>query len=260
MSPPGLLDALGLSEPGAPRLVQIIGAGGKTTAMFTLARQLHARGRPVISTTTTHILAPRPDQSAALVLGEESSSLLEDLDAALRQHGHLTLASAQLPSGKLRGVEPALFETLLSRDPTLRLLSECDGAAGRSVKAHAAHEPVLSALPSLVILVMGLDALNAPLDAMTVHRPELLCRQLGLSSGQPLAPAVLARAVALALARTPPSATTALLLTKLNPARLEGARAIARSIPESARPGRIIAASLEGWEDLSRTGSGSVLH
>ncbi|MCB0151300.1 MAG: putative selenium-dependent hydroxylase accessory protein YqeC, partial [Caldilineaceae bacterium] len=65
----------------------------------------------------------------------------------------------------------------------------------RPVKAPAAHEPVLPASTTLLAPVVGLDAAGRPIDARTVHRPELVRAVLGLAGDAPanLTPAMLAR-------------------------------------------------------------------
>jgi probable selenium-dependent hydroxylase accessory protein YqeC len=234
MNPP-LLVALGLAGPNAPRLVQLLGAGGKTTSMYALCGALHARGERALSTTTTRILEPTAAQSPALVLMEEHDELPRSLDGALAQHGHVTLARARLPGGKLAGVAPVLLRELLARDPALRIVAECDGAQGRSLKAHAAHEPVLLDEPSLAVAVVGLDALGAPLDDGMVHRAPLLAQRLEEPLGAPLTPAIIARAVEGYLERIPSRCTAALLLTKPNPERRLGAERIARALEVASR-------------------------
>ena len=69
------LDACGLSE-GA--VVSIVGAGGKTSLMFRLAREVRERGKSCLVTTSTRILIP-DDQSC-----EEL-----DLSATCFPAGHL---------------------------------------------------------------------------------------------------------------------------------------------------------------------------
>ncbi|MCJ7704365.1 MAG: hypothetical protein MUO28_02375, partial [Desulfobacterales bacterium] len=50
-----LSEALGLR---AREMISLTGAGGKTTLLFRLARELSLEGKKVITTTTTKILEP----------------------------------------------------------------------------------------------------------------------------------------------------------------------------------------------------------
>jgi probable selenium-dependent hydroxylase accessory protein YqeC len=62
--------------------------------------------------------------------------------------------------------------------PYLELLVvEADGSRGRPVKAHADYEPVLPTTTTLVVAVLGMQALGLP--AGEAHRSEILCQQLG---------------------------------------------------------------------------------
>jgi probable selenium-dependent hydroxylase accessory protein YqeC len=67
-----------------------------------------------------------------------------------------------------------------------RILVEADGSAGRSLKGHAAHEPVVSARADAVIAVVGASCLGQALDAAHVHRPERLAECLDLPMGSRL--------------------------------------------------------------------------
>ena len=78
----------------------LIGGGGKTTLMYTLAEELRHRGTVVV-TTSTHI--QRPEQYPVLTAAD-------DVAAALAEHGAVCVAS-ESPEGKL--CAPALsFEAL----------------------------------------------------------------------------------------------------------------------------------------------------
>ncbi len=52
-----LIDILKLKSQG---VISIIGAGGKTSLMFSLAKELSKSGKKVLTTTTTKIFMPTP--------------------------------------------------------------------------------------------------------------------------------------------------------------------------------------------------------
>ena len=63
-------------------LISIVGAGGKTTTMYTLAAELAALGKRVVTTTTTNIYIPRSDETDTLVVAAETPTLLRMVNAA----------------------------------------------------------------------------------------------------------------------------------------------------------------------------------
>jgi probable selenium-dependent hydroxylase accessory protein YqeC len=176
-----ILDAFGLRE---RRYAHLIGGGGKTTLMFAAAHALAAEGRSVLTTTTTRILYPEPAQSGCVVLGSEAASLVGRLRAELPAHLHVT-AVAPDPAGgrKVGGLPLAVLDALVDARIAQHVLVEADGAAGRPLKAHADHEPVVSPRADLVIAVIGVDCLGAPMDDVHVHRAALLRERLGRPAG-----------------------------------------------------------------------------
>ena len=73
------------------------------------------------------------------------------------------------------------------------IIAEADGAAGRPVKAHAPHEPVIPQSTTVVVAMAGLDCLGRPADSLTVFRLDLFLRMTGLREGQTLTPAAVSR-------------------------------------------------------------------
>src|SRR5512135_2933160 len=129
-----LVDALRLVD---PIQAAFAGAGGKTTAMFRLARQLPG---PVFVTTTTHLGA---DQ----VVFADHHAIIDDL----REISAYLNASAQgviLFTGSENSDRrlPGLAEIDLDRmhsfcmENHIPLLIEADGSRGLPLKAPASHE------------------------------------------------------------------------------------------------------------------------
>lgn len=175
----------------APRCPHLIGGGGKTTLLYALARAAAARGETVITTTTTHILPPSAAESPCLLLAPDAGELAD----ALARHRHVTVAAAAEPAGgKLRG-SAELVAGLAAAAPADRIIVEADGSAGRPLKAHADHEPVIAAGADAIFAVVGADALAMPLCASVVHRAELFAQRYGLETGTLLTPAHVAAAL-----------------------------------------------------------------
>jgi len=187
-----LTDALGMT---ADEIVALVGGGGKTTAMFRLAREVVANGGSVITTTTTRIFGAQIALAPAHVPAADLTR--ERVSAALAVHRHvLVIGATDAGSGKAEGVSLDLFRRLRAWFPGVCLLNEADGSRMRPFKAPAAYEPVIPADTTLVVPVVGADVFGKPLDADHVHRPELVSALSGAPPGTPITPAIVARVLA----------------------------------------------------------------
>ncbi len=77
-------------------MLSLVGAGGKTTLMFQLAQELASDGHSVLTTTTTKIFKPAPDQSPKIVIAENLPLLLEKFGVSIPGGLHVTAASGEL--------------------------------------------------------------------------------------------------------------------------------------------------------------------
>ena len=65
-----LAEALGL---GNREHIALVGAGGKTTLMFTLAKELVRKGNTVLTGTTTKVWQEQAENSAQVIITENDS-------------------------------------------------------------------------------------------------------------------------------------------------------------------------------------------
>jgi len=210
---PRLCDLIAL--PASP-LVAIIGAGGKTTTMYTLAGELAQRGKRVITTTTTQIFYPEPGETDKLIIASETHVLLNAIEEAWQQYRSITIAGTVLRTEKLAGLEPEQPYELLVKSGADAVIVEADGARHRMIKAPAEHEPVIPLQTNVALLMMSAEAINQPLSESIAHRPELVAKVTGINMGDILSPAVIARLMTSeqgALKHIPESATAYLLIT-----------------------------------------------
>jgi probable selenium-dependent hydroxylase accessory protein YqeC len=180
-----------------PQGVQaLIGAGGKTSLMFQLARLLRSSGKRVLTTTTTKIFVPTREQSAALIVASAPSAVLHQASTSLANSRHITAAAQRLPdSNKLKGFSSEDILQFAESGVFDWILVEADGAAHRPLKAAAAHEPVIPSCTSILMAVIGLDVLNQPLSEKVVFRCELAGPRMGLKQGEPVSEAALVRLI-----------------------------------------------------------------
>ena len=179
----------------ADEVVALVGGGGKSTAMFRLAREMVAKGGHAITTTTTRIFGAQIALSPVHVPAAEATR--ERIAAALAAHGQvLVIGATEAASGKAEGVSLDLFTQLRAWFPDACLLNEADGSRMRPFKAPAAHEPVIPVETTLVVPVVGADVFGKTLDDDHVHRPELIAALSGAALGTPITPEIVARVLA----------------------------------------------------------------
>ena len=160
----------------------LIGGGGKTTLMETLAEELSKKGT-VIVTTTTHIR--RPERYETLLDADEDT-----VRAALGRERIVCVAS-RAEDGKL--CAPRLTMEMLSQLADF-VLVEADGAKRLPLKAHEAHEPVIPACAQRVVLVVGIDGIGRPIRE-TCHRSVLYARLADADEDAAVTPEMAARVV-----------------------------------------------------------------
>ena len=155
----------------------LIGGGGKTTLMYTLAEELRRRGT-VIVTTSTHI--QRPERCPLLLTGDAAA-----VTAALADGGVVCVA-AESAGGKLTA--PLLpFETLAALADFV--LVEADGSKRLPLKAHAPHEPVIPPNARQTVCVVGADGFGRPIREVC-HRPERYAALCGAAEDDVVTPAL----------------------------------------------------------------------
>jgi len=179
----------------ADEIVALVGGGGKTTAMFRLAREVVDNGGGVITPTTTRIFGAQIALAPAHVPAADLTR--ERVSAALAVHRHvLVIGATDAGSGKAEGVSLDLFRRLRTWFPGVCLLNEADGSRMRPFKAAADYEPVIPTDTTLVVPAVGADVFGKSLDADHVHRPELVSALSGAPLGAPITPAIVARVLA----------------------------------------------------------------
>ncbi len=181
-----------ITLPAQP-LISIVGAGGKTTTMYTLASELAQRGKRVITTTTTNIFFPQKGETDTLIVSPETSRLLKMINASWKQYQRITIAASPIGAGKLAGLQPDQPYELLMKSGADVVIVEADGARHHMIKAPAEHEPVVPPQTNVALLMMSAEAINRPLSGEIAHRPEMVAKVVGIELGDVLSPEVVAR-------------------------------------------------------------------
>ena len=209
----------GAFEIGPGDVVGIVGAGGKTSLMYRLVRELVASNVPVIATTTTRILEPAEGTMPEVVLGEGNASHIEVLRGMVEGRG-FALTGRSEEGGKIIGHSPEFVDSIRLENPGWAVVSECDGARGRSLKVPDAHEPPLPSLTSVYIVVVGADCIGEKVNSTAVYNPEAVAAVAGVPVDALVDDGVIAATVLSPesyLGRRPAGARMFVLVNKLNP-------------------------------------------
>ena len=133
-----ITDALQLEIP-EHAVICITGAGGKTSLLFTWARELAAAGKKVAVTTTTHMFCPGP-------IADESITFVADPDPDM--------------PGKVQAPPAGVIDQL--REKYDVVLIEADGSKRMPLKWPAEWEPVIPEYTDIIVCVAGLSSLDRP--------------------------------------------------------------------------------------------------
>jgi len=174
-----LREGLMLGEGG---VISLVGAGGKTSLMYKLAHELSRTGESVLTTTTTKIIEPEPEQSSCVIVSDSVTYLLEQAGKVIDKHIHITMARDRLPEqGKLIGFATETINALWTSHLFRWIVVEADGAAGRPLKAPADHEPVIPDCTSCLVGLAGLSGIGRPLNDQWVFRARRFAELAGMS-------------------------------------------------------------------------------
>jgi probable selenium-dependent hydroxylase accessory protein YqeC len=200
-------------------VVTFVGAGGKSSAMLTVAGELAEAGMNVLAAPTTKMLVSEAQRIGPLVTSEDAGELRAKAEEALSiEASGVVVGSGLLSKNRVGGVEPTDIPSLAPLADVV--LVEADGSRRRPIKGTADHEPVLPNAATLVVAVGSIRAFGAPVDEEHVHRPELFSRLTGVGAGQSITARAFAQAIAGgSLRNVPDTARTAALITGVQPGK-----------------------------------------
>ncbi|MCC7209453.1 MAG: putative selenium-dependent hydroxylase accessory protein YqeC [Anaerolineae bacterium] len=234
-------------------VVAFTGAGGKTSTLFRLGRELAELGWRVLGTTTTR-LAVEEVALAPGALGAMGARIRpEAISRALGQHGFVFLYH-NFNGDKAVGFAPDTIDALLDSVDSDVILVEADGARRLPFKAPREHEPVLPAATTLAVPVVGVDIIGQPLDAEHVYNPQAMIARYGYPEGErvkwPWVASVL-RDTELGLKGIPDHARAVALINKVpeDGLRRTLARLVARLALREARMEAVALGAVQSLDD-----------
>jgi probable selenium-dependent hydroxylase accessory protein YqeC len=174
-----LVDAL---HPELPARIAIVGGGGKTTALFQLARQIP--GFTWVST-TTHLGTDQLNYTDKHFIVRSVDD--DNVEKWLQQKSTL-LTGEFTEDERVKGPGETLLAQIYqaAEAKKVSLVIEADGSRSRPLKAPGINEPAIPPWAELVITVAGLSVLGQVFSEATVHRVEPFKQITGLREGQPI--------------------------------------------------------------------------
>ena len=165
-----------------PRIA-FIGAGGKTTAMFQLARALSKEQEKVVIVTATSHLGSWQIPFADMHIAAESSAILEENKNDLKG---VVLVTGELDGERTRPINDQTLNWLhqYCDDHSVPLLIEADGSRQKPLKAWTDQEPPIPAFVDQVVQVVGIMGMGKSLSDEYVHRPEVFSNLSELNRGE----------------------------------------------------------------------------
>lgn len=167
--------------------ISIVGAGGKTTTLFQLAREfLAAKHRKVFVSTSTHLGAWQIANADHHIIFKDIISL----EMEIASLDGIILITGEITKDRTLPLEASILSWLreYSKDQNTPFLIEADGSRGHSLKAPAKHEPPIPGFSDLVIYVAGMNAIGKTLASENVHRAEIYSKLSNLPVGDIVTP------------------------------------------------------------------------
>lgn len=143
-------------NPNRKYMITFVGGGGKTSLMFSLAKNLKRFGSVLITTTTKILVPERTEYDNLILLQEEKNNLLDFSKKGITLLGN----KINKENNKVVGVESSLLDDLYQNGKFQFILVEADGAKHMPIKASNNGEPIVPSKTDINIGVIGFDALD----------------------------------------------------------------------------------------------------
>ena len=161
-------------------IVCLVGAGGKTSLMFQLAKEAKDVGMKVLVTTSTRIFIPEANQYNAIDLSGRGFSSAQ-IDGA-----GIYLAGIPAPEPeKICGLSNVQIGACKGRFDLI--LIEADGSARKPLKGWKDTEPVIYPQATKTIGVLDIQAIGQAMTPELIHRLDIFLELVGARAGDQVA-------------------------------------------------------------------------
>lgn len=147
------------------QVISIVGAGGKTTLMFSLAKQFRENYK-VMVTTTTKIFLPNSCDFDFIAFGDKEI----EKSNRCNTNGIYLYGNSLNSENKILGLDKEILES--SIDYFDCVIIESDGANRKLAKGWSEKEPVIINSTTATYGVLNVKAIDLEINLENVHRPE----------------------------------------------------------------------------------------
>lgn len=144
-------------------VISIVGAGGKSTFMYSLAEELRDKSR-VLVTTTTKIYMPEKEDYDFIVIGEDN------INKCNKYNGIYLYGKCVNKENKIIGLSEENIEGKLSYFDYI--LIEADGSKRKPIKGWNDTEPVVIDKTQKTIGIISIEVIGKEINDDNVHRLE----------------------------------------------------------------------------------------
>lgn len=167
------IDILGINK---EKIISIVGAGGKTTLLFTLANEV--RNSKVLVTTTTKIYVPAQKDYDYIFIGS-----LDGLDYRYPCNTGINVLGSEVNfENKIVGISDKELSKIYSKYDYCFI--EADGSKRKKLKGWNHNEPVVSDFTEITIGVLDVKSLAMKVEEENIHRLEKFIELTGAIKGE----------------------------------------------------------------------------
>ena len=144
-------------------ITSIVGAGGKTSLMFKLAKDFKSKNK-VLVTTTTKIYKPQKNQYDFIEFGNENFYKIKDL----KEKGIYVYGLKLNELNKIIGVDPIECSTFINYFDYIFV--ESDGSKEKPLKGFESFEPVVCNKSEKTIGIFDIKTIGMIIKEKNIHR------------------------------------------------------------------------------------------
>lgn len=149
-------------------IISFVGAGGKTTTIENLSKELSSLNKKVLVTTSTAMFNPNMDIYDNIFIGSFPEDYVPK-DSSITFYADTTIGK------KVKCLDLNNIIEIIKKDLFDYVLIEADGSREKPIKAPNETEPVITNYTTKTIGIIGLDSLDKPIQEIC-HRPEIFCK------------------------------------------------------------------------------------